>query len=286
MGGPGKEVGLYALRVFLSRLTDDYGSNPLEGLFSSIEDINTAIIGKTTAAQDTAADLKDVFASLSGFMAVNASFSEAGKKSKEILDGVYETRTLLDRLKDPQSPGSLVALYASITGAQQQINDLNTVEIPNLDPFANKMITFGGSIGRVSATLKQNGIEAVLDNLSKIMKSAQNLDDILNSPIKMDLPAKLTKVAAGLGLNKRFEFKYNQEQIKIDINLNVQMDAAKVEAGILKHGVTIRKGLNQALTDEKRYMTNNQRYMSPEELQQNFSAVDYLKIIPVSEEKK
>ena len=81
----------------------------------------------------------------------------------------------------------------------------------------------------------------------------------------------MTKVASGLGLNKKFDFKYNQEQIVIKINLDVSMDAAKVEAGILRHGVEIRQRLNQALDD--RIKDNSNRYIPKDKLITNEAGV-------------
>ena len=267
VGGPGNEVGLYGLRVLLSRLTDDFGGNPLESMLGSVTTIGATISGKAKNVQTVAKELAAIFKSVGEFVTISKeSFADSGTKKDVIMQGVNDSVSLLQNLQE-----KVPSLTTNVTTLSPLVTTLNGAKLPSLDPFASQMTAFGKSVDKVATSLKKNGIEAVLDNLSSVIKSSQELDTALGKGFNFDLPAKLTKVASGLGLNKKFDFKYNQEQIVIKINLDVSMDAAKVEAGILRHGVEIRQRLNQALDD--RIKDNSNRYIPKDKLITNEAGV-------------
>jgi hypothetical protein len=61
----------------------------------------------------------------------------------------------------------------------------------------------------------------------------QELDDALAHVPNINVNARLTKLATGIGLGKKFAYTISSKEVVINMNVEISMDAAEVEKVII-----------------------------------------------------
>ncbi len=147
-----------------------------------------------------------------------------------------------------------------IAGVTKSIDPLSTVK-DTLTPDVMKQV--GESIGKLkeysdqvmklTTAMKSDGIATALTAANDIIKKANELDKTLNDGIKIDTPAKLTKLANAVGLGSKMNYTIKNKEVVLTVNLNVTMNVDEVEkVMILRKNSMVRDRINVALGDDNK----------------------------------
>lgn len=147
-----------------------------------------------------------------------------------------------------------------ITGVTKSIDPLSTVK-DTLTPDVMKQV--GESIGKLkeysdqvmklTTAMKSDGVATALTAANDIIKKANELDKTLNDGIKIDTPAKLTKLANAVGLGSKMNYTIKNKEVVLTVNLNVTMNVDEVEkVMILRKNSMVRDRINVALGDDNK----------------------------------
>jgi hypothetical protein len=132
---------------------------------------------------------------------------------------------------------------------------------------ANNFSAMEANVTRATADIQTKGIDSALKAVNQMIDVVQKLDTALTSADlnKLDISAKLGRVAQGVGLGKTASYTVNAgKPVVITLNLNVSMDVDQVEkVMILRSTSIIRDRLDLANTKPDAKIDNPLRNYTP-----------------------
>jgi hypothetical protein len=117
-----------------------------------------------------------------------------------------------------------------------------------------KSISEFASIGEITEKLAGSNIKTALTVTRDIVKSVQELNDVLSSgdATKIKLTESLKKFVDNSGLGKNGSYKIENKGITMNVNFEIKINAADMEeALVLRHNSLIKDGIKGTLTEEE-----------------------------------
>jgi hypothetical protein len=238
--------------VFLWKIANEKGygtSRPvLTELIENMKGLQALGVDKVGPALTKTADtLKAMFTAISqlgGSMklasGINATFGDNEALAVQaVLKRIADITTKLTAKDSP-----LVTINNNLTGAV----------LAQTKSAADNIKAYGDSIAKTADSIKSGAITSALDAVTKMVKSANDLDAALadGNVNKLNVAAKLGNVAKAAGLGGKASYSIQNRGVNITINMQVTMDVGQVEkAMVLRASSIVRDRLN-FLTDEKK----------------------------------
>ena len=173
---------------------------------------------------------------------------------KELVDNMNYVATVISGdgglLTAVNSINALIGAFPTMGSAWRFVT-----QVAGLKTIVDVFPGFQRSILDITATLRGNegaksGVTGALQAVSEMVKQANDLDAALadGNVNKIDVKAKLEKVARAVGLGGKVQYTVNpSKQVQIVLNLEVSMDVDKVEkVMIMRQQSIIRDRINFA----------------------------------------
>jgi len=143
-----------------------------------------------------------------------------------------------EQLEDLEASGKSVAALEKFSTSTSNAFDVMSSIPKNID----KAVT----------ALKLDAVQPALMAVSNMVKLANELDATLGAGMKVDVPAKLTKMAQSMGLGSKASYTIRNKDVVINMNVQVTMNVDDVEkVMILREKSFVRDRINYMLgTDE------------------------------------
>ena len=143
---------------------------------------------------------------------------------------------LMSELQDQLGGGDFESF--SITGfSEEQMKAINSVTVAfgNVQTLMSAMIALEANSKKIAKIVKSDGLKPVMEAISEMVKLANQLESALGDGNlnKLDVKAKLGKVASSLGLGAKGRYEVKNKDVNINVNFTVVMNAADLEKALV-----------------------------------------------------
>lgn len=212
----------------------------IQGIFGSIADVG----GLIKVAADRITEMGNSLSTVQTSLGSEGSLPKIAKALSESFAGFDETK---------------------LKSIDEKISTIS-VSLNNVKNLTETVKNVSASIISATGDAETKGLTSAILAVQDMVKKTQELDSALTSLPRIDVQARLSKVAGMVGLGAKGVYTVQSKEVIINVQFNVSMDVDEVESiMIARHKSVIRDRINFAIANGGVSTENQQNaYVKPE----------------------